>query len=483
MHSPCPSITRRAYLKPLFWALVVPSVIVIFQPVVLRWYSDWRLVFIILAPFVIVARIVYAWVSGEGWLRTAFRHIRPVPYGFSVLGTDAGVKSFPWVTVYLILINSVLFFALPERIVERWVFPPHGDHSNLHMCASMVTGAFLHGNLKHLAGNMVFLWAFGSVLESRMGTLPFLGAYAFCIVTAKLAVMLLLVLQVRHLGTDAVLANFHSLGASGAIFGVMGLFAVRCFFARVTMGVPFLFIPFLTIPLRVQGLFLIALYFAMNIQGGVRQFDAMSSGTNHWAHLGGYLGGLALGLFMRLHIKAAEEAQRVRAERIAGREADTAESTAIYRSILAKHPGDTTALAHMLRHHRFNPVEAEPYFVRLVTALCGRDFPRAVEFVTEYFPAHLKALPGAVLLRLGTHFQRAAEFDKARFCLEFALEEEGPWRAKALLALGEVFVDLGNDDRAMAAFEQVTEAYPSSDFARQARTAIELLGRPQGVAS
>jgi membrane associated rhomboid family serine protease len=481
---PSPSCSSHAYLKPLFWALVVPAAVVLFQPVVLRWYSDWRLMVIILGPFIIVARIVHAWVNGEGWIRTAFRHIRPMPHGFSVLGTDAGVKSFPWVTVYLILINTVLFFALPERIVDRWVFPPHGDHSNLHLCASMVTSAFLHGNLKHLAGNMVFLWAFGSVLESRMGTLPFLGAYTFCLVTSKLAVMILLVLQVGHLASDEVIADFHSLGASGAIFGVMGLFAVRCFFARVTMGVPFLFIPFLTIPLRVQGLFLIALYFAMNIQGGVRQFGAMHSGTNHWAHLGGYLGGLALGLFMRLHVPAAEEARRVRAERIAGREVDTAESTAIYRSILEKHPDDATALAHMLEHHRFNPVEAETYFVRLVTSLCARDFARAVELVTERYPAHLKALPGGVLLRLGAHYRRTSEFDKARFCLEFALEKKGPWQAKALLDLGEVFVDLGNDERARTAFESVAETYPGSDFARQARSAMQLLaGGAGGVTS
>jgi tetratricopeptide (TPR) repeat protein len=305
----------------------------------------------------------------------------------------------------------------------------------------------------------------------------------FCLFTANLADMFLLMAQADHLHTYKIIGRYHALGASGAISGVMGLFAVRCFFARVTMGVPFLFIPFLTIPLRLQGLFWIALYFALDLRGGIRDFAVSRMTTDHWAHLGGYLGGLALGLFMRLHVPAAEEAQRVRAERIAGREVDTAESTAIYRGILAKHPGDTTALAHMLRHHRFNPAEAEPYFVRLVTALCGRDFARAVELVTEHYPAHLKALPGAVLLRLGTHFQRASQFDKARFCLEFALDAEGPWRAKALLALGEVFVDLGNEDRAMAAFEQVAETYPASDFARQARSAMGLLGGPQGVTS
>jgi hypothetical protein len=53
---PSPSVSRHAYLKPLFWVLAVPAAVVLFQPVVLSWYFDWRLMVVILGPFVIVAR-------------------------------------------------------------------------------------------------------------------------------------------------------------------------------------------------------------------------------------------------------------------------------------------------------------------------------------------------------------------------------------------------------------------------------------------
>ncbi len=63
----------------------------------------------------------------------------------------------------------------------------------------------------------------------------------------------------------------------------------------------------------------------------------------------------------------------------------------------------------------------------------------------------------------------------ARFCFEFAHDKEGPCQAKALLTLREVFVGLGNDDRARAAFEEVYKSHPGSDFVHQAHTAMHLI--------
>jgi hypothetical protein len=85
---------------------------------------------------VIAARIVYAWVHGEGLIRTALRYIRPLPAEL-VLHSDAGVKAFPWVTVYLVLLNTVIFFTIPEKPALRWVFPPVGDYSLPHMLGSL----------------------------------------------------------------------------------------------------------------------------------------------------------------------------------------------------------------------------------------------------------------------------------------------------------------------------------------------------------
>jgi TolA-binding protein len=177
-----------------------------------------------------------------------------------------------------------------------------------------------------------------------------------------------------------------------------------------------------------------------------------------------------------LHLPAAEEAERVWTGRIAAAEVGTAKSTRIYCRILEQNPDDVTALSYMLAHRRFNPAEAEEYFVRLVTVLSASDFKKAAELVSERYPAHLQALPGQVLFRLGAHFQRTAKFDKALFCLESAHEKEGPWQPKALLSLGEAFVGLSYDDRARSTFEKVSQRYPGSEFVCQARTAIDQLG-------
>jgi membrane associated rhomboid family serine protease len=466
---------RRAYLKPLLWALMVPAAVVLVKPALLDIWFEATVFIIILGPFVIAARIVYAWVNGAGLIRTALHCIRPLPAEL-VLNSDATVKAFPWVTVYLILLNTVIFFAIPEKPALRWVFPPVGDYSLLHMLGSTFTSAFLHADAGHLTGNMLFLWAFGSVLEPRVGGRRYLAAYFVCTLASVTLFAALMNIQATSPASSLDIGKTHTLGASGAISGVLGLFAVRCFFARVTVGLPFLFVPFLTIPLKLQGLFMVGLFFACDLSGSIEQFGARGDFVNHWAHVGGYLAGLGLGFLMRLHLPAAEEAERLRAGRIAAAEVDTAESTRIYRRILEDNPDDVTALSYMLTHLRFNPTEAEAYFVRLVTVLCASDFKRAAQLVTEHYPAHLQALPGRVLFRLGAHFRRAAQFDKARFCLEFAHEKEGPWQAKALLCLGEAFVGLGNDDRARSTFEEVSQRYPGSDFAHQARSAIDQLG-------
>lgn len=476
MHSePTHRQRRHAYLKPLIWALVVPAAVVLVKPALLDWWFEATVFIIILGPFVIAARIVYAWVHGEGLVRPALRYIRPLPDEL-VLNSDADVKAFPWVTVYLVLLNTVIFFTIPEKPALRWVFPPVGDYSFLHMLGSAFTSAFLHADASHLTANMLFLWAFGSVLEPRVGGRRYLAAYFACTLAAVTLFAALMNFQSASPASGFDIGKTHTLGASGAIAGVMGLFAVRCFFARVTVGLPFLFIPFLSIPLKLQGLFMVGLFFACDLSGSIEQFGAKGDFVNHWAHVGGYLAGLGLGFLMRLHLPAAEEAERVRAGRIAAAEVDTAESTRIYLRILEDNPDDVTALSYMLTHRRFNPAEAEAYFVRLVTVLSASDFKRAAELVTEHYPAHLQAMPGRVLFRLGAHFQRAAQFDQARLCLEFAQEKEGPWQPKALLCLGEAFIGLGNDDRAQSTFEEVSQRYPGSEFARQARSAIDQLG-------
>lgn len=144
----------------------------------------------------------------------------------------------------------------------------------------MITSAFLHANLLHLFLNMFGLRMFGRDVEQAMGARQFLRLYFFSIVTAS--AMQLLVTAM--LGQD-----MPTLGASGAVFGVLGAFAL-IYPQRIILLV------FPPIPMPAY-LFVVA-YAAIELITGVFNTDA---GIAHFAHLGGLAGGmLSVGHWRRL---------------------------------------------------------------------------------------------------------------------------------------------------------------------------------------
>ncbi len=151
----------------------------------------------------------------------------------------------------------------------------------------LFSNAFLHGGFLHLLGNMWMLWIFGDNVEDRMGRWRFLVFYVACGMAATLL----------H-----VLANQDSqipvLGASGAIAGVLGAYFVFYPGARVLAFLPILFYPlFFRLPAPVFiGLWLLT----QVVSGTLEWVGNVASGIAWWAHIGGFLAGVALHrLFMQ----------------------------------------------------------------------------------------------------------------------------------------------------------------------------------------
>lgn len=153
--------------------------------------------------------------------------------------------------------------------------------------ASIFTSMFIHGGFLHILGNMWFLWVFGRGIEDLLGHGKFLFFYLACGVAAALA----------H-----VLVNFNStvptVGASGAIAGVMGAYLVKFPRARiVTLVLLFIFITTVDIP----AVFLLLYWFAIQFFNGVGSVGVSqaSSGDVAWfAHVGGFITGIVLILLM-----------------------------------------------------------------------------------------------------------------------------------------------------------------------------------------
>jgi rhomboid family protein len=204
----------------------------------------------------------------------------------------------PVATTLLVIANVTVFLlelTLPPGSLEQvfalfGIVPAHYTHSaGAGLAGSPLGGAwpfltamFLHGSFLHLLGNMWTLWIFGDNVEDRMGPGRFVVFYLLCGLASGLA----------HVVTNPN-SVLPTVGASGAIAGVMGAYFVLFPRARVIVMVPVLFWPFFFELPAVTYLawWALAQFFAGALILGA-PFDV--GGVAWWAHLGGFMTGIVL---------------------------------------------------------------------------------------------------------------------------------------------------------------------------------------------
>lgn len=145
-----------------------------------------------------------------------------------------------------------------------------------------VTSMFLHGGFWHIAGNMLYLFIFGAAVEYRMGSSRYLAFYFAAGIAAALATV--------WMAPDS---RVPVIGASGAIAGVLGAYFIYYPRGRILTILPiFIFIQFVEIPAVIYLLF----WFALQLFSGLAESDrATMGGVAWWAHVGGFMFGVALG--------------------------------------------------------------------------------------------------------------------------------------------------------------------------------------------
>src|SRR5258708_24137259 len=150
---------------------------------------------------------------------------------------------------------------------------------------TLFTSMFMHGGIAHIAGNMLFLWIFGDNIEDRLGHLRYLTFYLLCGVLASLAH----VFATAAFASDQSSMLVPSLGASGAISGVVGGYLVLHPTRRVTV----ILFRFLT---DVPAYIAIGIWFAFQLISGLGMLGGGSQqgGVAYAAHVGGFVAGVAL---------------------------------------------------------------------------------------------------------------------------------------------------------------------------------------------
>ncbi len=204
------------------------------------------------------------------------------------LRSSERVYSRTAITASLIALNVLIFlyqatltpYAL-NQFVTQWGIVP--DQMRGMELLTLLTSMFLHGGWLHLGGNMLFLWVFGRGVEDLIGGSKFLAFYLICGLAA---------------GIVQVIANPYSrlptIGASGAIAGVMGAYLVKFPRSKIVMLIPiFFFLTSAEIPAAIVLIYWFALQF-ISCLWSLGTADSTGGGTAWFAHIGGFLAGVVL---------------------------------------------------------------------------------------------------------------------------------------------------------------------------------------------
>ena len=171
---------------------------------------------------------------------------------------------------------------------------------------TVITSMFMHGGWFHLLGNMWFLVVFGDNVEDVMGRVRFLVFYLLCGVAAVAAEMI-----------SNPSSAIPMVGASGAIGGVMGAYVVL--FPRAPVHL-LVFLGFFITRVVVPAFFMLGYWFLLQVMGGFFSLGVASGGTAFWAHVGGFIAGIALvKVFCKGDIIENRRKRRGRTERMLSR--------------------------------------------------------------------------------------------------------------------------------------------------------------------
>lgn len=208
--------------------------------------------------------------------------------------SDVPRRGVPWVVIGLVAANVLCFvWVVREGDAAAEVFDRLGlvPRELLRGARSLVfltplTAMFLHGSLLHLTGNLVYLWIFGGQIEDLLGRARFVVLYLACGLTGAAI----------HVASDPT-SWLPTVGASGAISGLLGAYAVSYPTGRLRLLWP---------RVRLPAFAFLAVWIALQVASGLEQVAARDGGTAWWAHVGGFAAGAALArsMWLRRPIRA-----------------------------------------------------------------------------------------------------------------------------------------------------------------------------------
>jgi membrane associated rhomboid family serine protease len=387
----------------------------------------------------------------------------PVPYA------EGGKKIFiPWATIILVLINAAVFYitrqlsaAELESFENNYMFLPL-DPTPWTLLVSPLTCMFMHGNAGHLWGNMTFLWAFAPAVEERLGTKKFVYIYLLTGLAG----------EAISLGITRIFFNeiLHSLGASAAVSGIMGIFMVRCYFKKLVIPIPVL--GFISFKLKVNSLLPMGFFFLRDLSGGIRLLAGSQSQIDYWAHVGSMVAGILMAMLFKMHRAAVEEKYTEAGLAAIDNQYFGRKSKESLQKALELNPENQKALLGLAREYAVTrKPEGRELFEKAIRLALRSSPQRAVEIYREYFPLYNLMLAPDLQYALVRTFYNQGDLETTLRSLEMVIAEPStsdPTRQQAFQQLITILAENNMLEAAHYRLRQFAEQFPGSDLVKTA---------------
>ncbi|RJQ32726.1 MAG: rhomboid family intramembrane serine protease [Actinobacteria bacterium] len=207
------------------------------------------------------------------------------------------LRRFPWVNTLLIIINiGVFIYELTlgshiNKFLSQYALVPATYFStaafSFPRLFPLISSMFMHAGWLHIGGNMLYLFIFGDNVEDAMGHFRYLAFYLLAGVLSAIA----------HIYTN-IGSSIPSLGASGAIAGVLGAYIVLYPKSRVAT---LIFLIFFFQIIEVPAIVFLGLWFLLQLVSGAAAITKPASGSSvaYFAHIGGFVAGMILVFFLK----------------------------------------------------------------------------------------------------------------------------------------------------------------------------------------